>query len=158
MNATLATKFNNDLYCATAFPGRLFRRMRELEYLVSCSTINEGFKTISPWIMNNHFAKRLPEFHVTERGEYYLKILQTAFCKNMHAKGSSSPMYFAGSKEEQKNKENPGYMRPLYNDVTLIEDATHEKFGRYLNPLGSHFSGKWVKFDDDGYFRINPNI
>lgn len=153
MNVALASQFNNDLYCATAFPGRMYRRMRELEYLVSCNTINECFKTISPWIINNNFAKRLPAFQVTERGEFYLRILKTAFDKEMHKRGTASPMYFASNKAEQKNKEDTNYMRPLYTDVTLIEDATHEKFGRYLNPLGQHFEAKWVKFNEDGYFR-----
>ena len=99
----------------------------------------------------NNFANRLTG--LTDRGEFYLKILKTASDEKMQKLGYSG-MYFAGSKKEQADKERCTYMRPLYDDVILMEDATHRNFGMYLNPVGDYFTGRWVKYDKEGYHRL----
>lgn len=146
MNATLAAKWSNDLYCAEAFPARLYKRMRILEGIR-----DKELELCPSWVTNNRLGNRLTG--LSERGEFYLKILMTAFDKKMHDLGRPAPMYFAGTKEEQQNPDANAYMRPVYNDVALMEDVSDESFGIYLNPLGDYFDIKWVKHDEEGYFR-----
>lgn len=149
-NSTLGRQWSNDLYCAEAFPSLMLARLRILEQIKE-----DGELTIDPptpaWVTSNRFANRLTG--LTDRGQFYLNILRTASDKKMQKLGYTG-MYFAGTKEEQQDKERCTYMRPTYTDVTLIEDATHEKFGVYLNPLGEYFTGRWVKHDKEGYHRL----
>lgn len=150
-NTALARQWNNDLYCAEAFPARMLARLRVLEQIKE-----DGELTIDPptpaWVTSNRFANRLTG--LTDRGQFYLNILKTASDEKMQKLGYAG-MYFAGTKEEQQDKEREAtYMRPTYTDVSLLEDVTHEKFGVYLNPLGDYFTGRWVKYDEEGYHRL----
>lgn len=149
-NTTLAKQWNNDLYCAEAFPALMLARLRILEQIKE-----DGELTIDPptpsWVTSNRFANRLTG--LTDRGQFYLNILKTASDEKMQKLGYAG-MYFAGNKEEQQDKKRCTYMRPTYTDVSLLEDVTHEKFGVYLNPLGEHFTGRWAKYDEKGYHRL----
>lgn len=148
---TMGMQLSNSLHCAETFPIRMYNRMMVLE------TIKEdGELTIDPptpaWVTSNNFAKRLTG--LTDRGEFYLNILKTAFDEKMR-RNRWTGMYFASSKEEQRNKKDTNsYMRPLYTDVILLEDATDPKYGVWLNPIGDYFTGKWVKHDEKGYHRL----
>jgi hypothetical protein len=128
----------------------MLARLRTLEQIKE-----DGELTIDPptpaWVTSNRFANRLTG--LTDRGQFYLNILKTASDEKMQKLGYTG-MYFAGTKEEQNNKEANAYMRPTYTDVALLEDVTHEKFGMYLNPLGEHFTGRWAKYDQEGYHRL----
>ena len=150
MTPSLASKFNNDFHCAQNFPARMHSRLIILQRIKE-----DGELTIDPptpaWVTSNNFATRLTG--LTDRGEFYLNILLTASDKKMLDRGWGG-MYFASSKEEQRNKKANAYMRPTYTDVALMEDVTHEKYGMWLNPLGDYFTGKWVKYNSNGYHRL----
>ena len=151
LTAAIGGQLNNTIYCAETFPSRMYNRMRRLETIKEDGELTIDSPTPA-WVTSNNFAKRLTG--LTDRGEFYLNILKTAFDRKMRRNGWAG-MYFASSKEEQRNKKDTNsYMRPLYDDVILLEDATDSKYGVWLNPVGRYFTGKWVKYDEKGYHRL----
>ena len=159
-------QFQNDLQCVKLYEVRMHDRLKLLRDL----SLNEwkipAFD-VPTWLTNNNFIETIednnekPVVQLTERGEEYLKILETA-------EGDRPGSMYFNSSNEEKNAKGPMHGYPLYSECSLHEDVTHStptsKLGEYLNPARENketgeyeyrpFEGRWVRFDGEEYHRL----
>ena len=91
MNAVIK-QFQNDLLCVSMYANRMRGRLEVLRD-ISMNTRRPPYFDVPTWLLTNDFLETIednneePIFQLTERGEEYLKILESA-------EGDSSSMYF----------------------------------------------------------------
>ena len=142
--------FQNDLICVKLYETRMYDRLDLLRHLSMNGWKIPAFDVPS-WLPDNNFLEvDISIVELNERGEEYLKILETAEGDRL---GS---MYF-NSTEAEKNKEGNMYGHPLFSECSLYEDVTHStptsKLRQYLNPSNKPFVGNWVEYDGENYTR-----
>ena len=142
--------FQNDLLCVKLYETRMHDRLDLLRHL----SLN-GWKIpafdVPNWLIENNFLEEgISIVELNERGEEYLKILETA-------EGDRPGSMYFNSTEAEKNQEGSMFGHPLFSECSLYEDVTHStpaaKLSLYLNPSNKPFDGKWVKYDGETYTR-----
>lgn len=153
MNAVIK-QFQNDLLCVSMYAQRMKDRLNVLRD-ISMNINRPPYFDVPTWLLANDFLETVednneePIFQLTERGEEYLKILESA-------EGSSGSMYF-NSTTDEKNMNDAMKGHPTFSECSLYEDVTHysptAKLADYLNPDNTPFDGTWVSYDGKEYTR-----
>ena len=156
MNAIIK-QFQNDLLCVSMYAQRMKDRLNVLREL-SMNTHRPPYFDVPTWLLANDFiasvhipylSKMTSRWQLTERGEEYLKILESA-------EGNSGSMYF-NSTTDEKNMNDAMKGHPTFSECSLHEDVTHysptAKLAEYLNPDNTTFDGSWVSYDGNEYTR-----
>ena len=153
MNAVIK-QFQNDLLCVSMYAQRMKDRLNVLRD-ISMNINRPPYFDVPTWLLTNDFLETIednneePIFQLTERGEEYLKILESA-------EGDSGSMYF-NSTTDEKNMNDAMKGHPTFSECSLYEDVTHysptAKLSEYLNPDNTTFDGTWVSYDGNEYTR-----
>lgn len=153
MNAIIK-QFQNDLLCVSKYANRMRGRLEVLRD-ISMNINRPPYFDVPTWLLANDFLETIednneePIFQLTERGEEYLKILESA-------EGDSGSMYF-NSTTDEKNMNDAMKGHPTFSECSLYEDVTHysptAKLADYLNPSNTPFDGTWVSYDGNEYTR-----
>ena len=140
----LLQEFQNSLICVKLYETRMHDRLDLLRHL----SLN-GWKIpafdVPNWLIDNNFLEQdISIVSLNDRGEEYLKLLETA-------EGDRPGSMYFNSTEAEKNMEGSMKGHPLFSECSLYEDVTHStpssKLSLYLNPTGRAFDARWVKYD-----------